>query len=47
MQWIEELRDHYGYATTKQWQAWQMDGINGGEVWKMRNLTFVSLRSAG
>jgi hypothetical protein len=47
MKWIEELRQEEGLATLKPWNAWQMGDVNGGDVWVLRGLTVVTVRSAG
>jgi len=53
LQWIERLRIELGLPILEQWRGWWTPGLHKwqdqmtGMVWKLKGLTFVSIKGAG
>lgn len=53
LRWIELMKDVQGYPIIEPWREWWVPGLHkhedqmGGMVWKLRGLTFVSVKGAG
>lgn len=51
--WIQQLREQFHVPVMEPWREWWVYGKHAGEdqvggmVWKLRNLTFVSVKNAG
>ena len=53
MTWLTRLRDEFGVPILDQWREWWVPGIHkhedqvAGMVWKLKGLTFASVKGAG
>lgn len=53
IRWLTRLRDEFGIPILDQWREWWVPGLHkhedqvGGMVWKLRGLTFASVKGAG
>lgn len=51
--WLTRLRDNEGIPIMEQWREWWVPGLHkhedqvGGMVWKLKGLTFASVKGAG
>lgn len=51
--WLSKLKEQYGIPVLEQWREWWTPGMHkhedqvGGMVWKLRGLTFASVKGAG
>lgn len=53
MTWLNRMKTEFGLPVVDQWREWWVPGIHkfedqvGGMVWKLRGLTFASVKGAG
>ena len=53
MTWLTRLRDEEGLPLEEQWREWWVPGMHkhedqvGGMTWRLRGLTFASVKGAG
>ena len=53
VRWINLLKDLQGWPVVEPWREWWVPGMHkhedqvAGMVWKLRGLTFVSVKGAG
>lgn len=53
LKWINSLKDAEGIPVVEPWREWWVPGLHthedqmGGMVWKLRDMTFVSVKGAG
>lgn len=51
--WLVRMRDEFGLPILEQWREWWVPGLHkhedqvGGMVWKLKGLTFASVKGAG
>lgn len=51
--WLEKLRDEISLPVMEPWREWWIPGVHkhedqvGGMVWKLKGLTFASVKGAG
>lgn len=51
--WLTRLRDEFGIPMEDQWREWWVPGLHtheyqvAGMVWKLKGLTFASVKGAG
>ena len=53
MTWFTRMKDQFGLPVMDQWREWWTPGLHkhqdqvGGMTWKLRGLTFASVKGAG
>jgi serine carboxypeptidase-like clade 2 len=53
MTWLTRMKNEFGLPIEEQWREWWVPGLHkhedqvGGMVWKLRGLTFASVKGAG
>jgi carboxypeptidase C (cathepsin A) len=53
MTWLTRMKDEFGLPVVDQWREWWVPGLHkhedqvAGMVWKLRGLTFASVKGAG
>lgn len=53
LRWIQKLREELGLPVIEPWREWWTPGLHkhedqvGGMTWRLKDLTFVSVKGAG